>query len=179
MRAVVIYESIYGNTHAVADAIATGLALDEVEVVPVSHASHELSEGVDLLVVGGPTHVHGMVRETSRRAAIADAAKPDRGLTLDPDAEGDGLREWFDACARLEVPAAAFDTRMPGPGALTGRASKGIAKRLERHGCTLVTEPESFLVTRDNHLTDEERSHALRWGQELGVAVRAMRGEVG
>ena len=179
MRAVIIYESMYGNTHAVADAIATGLGLEDVEVVPVSHASHELVAGADLLVVGGPTHVHGMVRDTSRRAALEDAAKPERGLTLDPDAEGQGLRDWFDACGRLDVPAAAFDTRMHGPAALTGRASKGIAKRLERHGCTLVAEPESFLVTRDNHLTDDERSHAHRWGQELGTAVRAVHGEVG
>jgi hypothetical protein len=49
------------------------------------------------------------------------------------------------------MPAAAFDTRVDLPVALTGRASKGIARKLRRHGATLISRPESFLVTKDNH----------------------------
>lgn len=175
MRAVVVYESMYGNTHLIADAIAEGLAaVGEVEVVPVDGATDAVLAGADLLVVGGPTHAHGMSSKATRRGAVADAAKPERDLHLDPDAEGPGLRDWFATVDGLPAKGAAFDTRMEGPpAAITGRASKGIAKRLRHHGCDLVADPMSFLVTKDNHLVDEEVAHARAWGAELATAVGA------
>ena len=93
MRALVVYESMYGNTHLIADAIGAGLGSDAT-VVSVHDATRELVEAADLLVVGGPTHIHGLTRESSRKAAADAAAKPDSTLTMDPDAFGDGLREW-------------------------------------------------------------------------------------
>ena len=170
MKAVVVYESMYGNTHLIADAVAAGMAdLGEVVVVPVGGATPDVLAAADLVVVGGPTHVHGMSSAMSRKGAIEDAAKPDRDLELDPDAEGPGLRDWFDEVGTLPAMAAAFDTRMPGPPALTGRASKGIAKRLHHHGCRMVAEPMSFLVTKDNHLGDDEDAHARQWGADLAA----------
>src|SRR5689334_14464560 len=174
MKAVVVYESMYGNTHLVADAIAQGLrsgAEDEVAVVPVESAGAGALTGVDLLVVGGPTHAHGLPWPSTRRAAAEAAAKPDSGLEMDPDAEGPGLREWFDGVATLGGRAAAFDTRIDGPAAFTGRASKGIAKRLRRHGCDLVAEPTSFLVTKENHLVEDEERHAREWGTQLRAVL--------
>lgn len=172
MRSVIVYESMYGNTHLIAEAVAAGLgAAGAVEVVPVDGATEAVLSGADLLVIGGPTHVHGMSTKMSRQGAVADAAKPERDLTLDPDAEGEGLRDWFDRMAALPPRAAAFDTRMTGPPALTGRASKGIAKRLHRHGCELVAEPMSFLVTKDNHLVDDEAEHARAWGAQLAATL--------
>jgi hypothetical protein len=174
MKAVVVYESMYGNTHLVADEIARGLregSVDDVTVVPVDDASQQVVADADLLLVGGPTHVHGMSRENTRQAAVEAARKPGSDLTVDEDAEGPGLREWFDARGPISKSAAAFDTRLKGPPALTGRASKGIAKRLREHGCTLVLEPESFLVTKENHLLDHEIEHARTWGAQLAAAV--------
>ncbi len=168
MRAVVVYESMYGNTHMVADAIGTGLAAAyQVEVVPVDRADRQLLESADLIVVGGPTHAHGMSRANTREAAIADAEKPDSDLTLDPDAEGPGLREWFSTLPALHAKAAAFDTRVHLPAMLTGRASKGIGRQLRQLGLDLVTEPESFLVTTHNQLEPEQTSRARQWGQRL------------
>src|SRR4051794_19072291 len=139
---------MYGNTHLVADAVADGLrSVGDVDagVVGVAHASPDALSGADVVVVGGPTHVHGMTRASTRKAAAELAVKPDSGIELEPDAEGEGLREWFDAVGGLPRRAAAFDTRMDGPAAFTGRASKGIATRLRHHGCDLVDEPHSFL----------------------------------
>src|SRR5262245_59784672 len=150
MRAVVVYESMNGNTHLVADAIADGLqSVDDVtaEVLGVAHVSDAALAGADVVVVGGPTHVHGMSRPTTRRAAAEDAAEPDRDLELEPDAEGEGLREWFDAVGALPALAAAFDTRLDAPAVITGRASKGIAKRPHRDGSDPPAEPRSFRVT--------------------------------
>ena len=51
MRAVVVYESMYGNTHLIADAIGAGLEADfDVRVVPVSHAGPEVIAEADLVV---------------------------------------------------------------------------------------------------------------------------------
>jgi hypothetical protein len=174
VKAVVVYESMYGNTHLVADAIADGLrsvGRVDADVLAVAHASPDALAGADVVVVGGPTHVHGLSRPSTRKAAAEDARKPDRDLELEPDAEGDGLREWFDAVSGLPSRAAAFDTRLDAPAAFTGRASKGIAKRLRHHGCELLDEPHSFLVTKDNRLEEHEVEEAQSWGRRLGVAL--------
>ena len=172
MRAVVVYESMFGNTHVVAERIAAGLLTTmDVAVVAVGGATPEILDGIDLLVVGGPTHVHGMTSHKSRSGAAEMAAKPGSDLELDPDAEGEGLREWFRRLPRIGVRAAAFDTRIGSVAAvMSGRASKGIARRLRHHGCDLLAEPESFLIDTDNHLVDGEAVRATEWGASLAHA---------
>ena len=172
MRAVVVYESMYGNTHLVADAIGAGLgAAFDVSVVPVSHADHAVLAGADLVVVGGPTHAHGMSRAATRKAAVEAASKPVSPLELEPDPLGPGLRDWFGSLGRYPVKAAAFDTRMRGPAALTGRASKGVARLLRAHGFEVVAEPESFLVTKQDRLEPQETTRAREWGSKLAVGI--------
>lgn len=171
MHALVVYESMFGNTHGVAEQIAHGLRWrHECDVVPVGEATEELRAAAELLVVGGPTHAHGMSNTVSRRSAADLAAKAD-DLELDPDAEGPGLRDWFDGLDRAAGRGAAFDTKIAGPGAITGRAAKGIAKRLRRHGYTLIAEPESFLVDKQSHLLAGEADRAEEWGKELAAAL--------
>ena len=170
MRAVVIYESIYGNTHVIADAIARGLEPgNEVTVVAVAGATQELLDGADLVVAGGPTHLHGMSHANTRRAAVKQEHKEPGPVPLDPDAEGPGLRDWFGSLGRVSASAAAFDTRLSGPAAFTGRAAKGVTRLLERHGLTLIAEPESFLVTKDNQLVPGEEDRAQEWGGLLAT----------
>ena len=145
MRALVVYESMYGNTHQVAEAIGTGLETAyEVSVVPVSHADPALLDAADLVVVGGPTHIHGMSRPGTRKGAVEAAAKPMSPLHVEPDALSPGLREWFGSLDRYRVKAAAFDTRLHGPAALTGRASKGIANLLRKHGFEVIAPSGEF-----------------------------------
>jgi hypothetical protein len=172
MPALVVYESMYGNTHQLADAIGQGLGAG-TRVLSVHEATPEVVAGAELLVVGGPTHVHSLTRESTRHAAAEAAEQPGSALTMDPDAYGDGLREWFEALptATTDARAAAFDTRMPGPAMLTGRASKGIAKRLRHHGYDVIAEPESFLVSKENTLVAHEIEHATAWGAALAAAV--------
>ncbi len=175
MRALIVYESMYGNTHVVADHLAEGLRSQfEVEVVPVEAATDEKVATVDLLVVGGPTHVHTLSSEKSRAAAKAAAAKPGADLTMDAGAEGEGLRDWFDLLAPARsTTAAAFDTRLDAATIITGRASRAIAKRLTKHGFELVADPESFLVDKQNHLIDGEADRATQWAKELAESVAA------
>ena len=180
MRALVVYESMYGNTHVVASNIADGLrATHEVTLVPVAGATADLVAGADLLVVGGPTHMHGLSSPATRRMAAQAAAKPASGLSLDPDACGPGLRDWLkrDWLKGLgggPVLAAAFDTRFNGVAAFTGHASRGIGRLLRRHGYRLIAAPESFLVGQQNALLDGEASRARRWGAALGVIATSI-----
>ena len=173
MRSVIVYESMFGNTREIADAIASALAeAGEVVVVPVSHATPEVLDGIDLLVVGGPTHAHSMSSAQTRKGAPQYVEKSDGDLHLEPDYEGPGLRDWFQKLQVAPVSAAAFDTRVDISAVLSGRASKGIASRLRKHGCRLVAEPESFLVDKSNHLLPDEAERARVWGAVLAASTR-------
>jgi hypothetical protein len=176
MRALVVYESMYGNTHAVAVNIAAALsARHDVTLVPVTRATPELVAAADLLVVGGPTHMHGMSSPASRRMAAKAARQQDSDLTMDPDADGPGVRGWLDGLGSLasgrDALAVAFDTRLSGAPLLTGRASRGIVRLLARHGCQLLAPPESFLVSKQNTLLDDEAARARAWGATIGAAA--------
>lgn len=176
MRAVVVYESMFGNTRQIADAIGTGL-LDGcvVSVLTVAEAGPDQIKDADLVVVGGPTHAHGMTRTMTRQGAAKMAEQADSSVRLEPDALAEGLREWLDELAKTKFggKAAAFDTRMPGPPAFTGRASKGISRALRHHGYDLVADPESFIVTKENTLEPGEEDRARLWGARLAAIVSA------
>jgi len=176
MRALVVYESMFGNTHAVAQHITEGIeTFAEATVVSVHDASPALVAEADIVVVGGPTHVHGMSSKRSR-AGAGEMASKDDDLELDPDAYGEGLRDWFDELAddagsgRL---ACAFDTRVHASTLLTGQASNGIGKRLRKHGFDLMVDGESFFVDKSNHLEPGEADRATAWGRSLAAAARA------
>jgi menaquinone-dependent protoporphyrinogen IX oxidase len=172
MRALVVYESMYGNTRAVASNISDGLrGTHEVSLLPVAQATGELIETADLLVVGGPTHMHGLSSHSTRKMAASAAGKPDSGLALDPDAGDPGLREWLHVMGHRQGLAAAFDTRLSGAPAFTGRAGRAIGRLLKRHGYRLVADPESFLVSQQNTLLDGETARARQWGAMIGAAA--------
>ena len=69
--------------------------------------------------------------------------------------------------------AAAFDTRIDASPLLTGRASRGIEKRLTRLGYDLVADPESFLVDKTSHLLPGEAERAVEWAAELAASLAA------
>jgi hypothetical protein len=174
MRAVIVYESMYGNTRAVAEAIGEGMrTIHDVVVVPVGKAGPEVLDGAQILVAGGPTHVHGMSRPRSRDAAAEMARKPGSTVVLEEGATGPGIREWLRSLDHLNVLAASFDTRAHGPAALTGRASKAINRELSRHDVHLCAEPESFIVTKENALEAGEAGRARRWGEQLAAEAEA------
>ena len=165
MKALVVYESMYGNTAAIGEAIAAELRKQglEVEQSLVSKIEPAQTADVDLLVVGGPTHVHGLSRDSTRKTAASDEKNTFPEPTLEP-----GLRTWLaqlpESAGRL---AAAFDTRVDKPVLFTGSAAKGIGRRLKERKFGLVTEPESFFVSGQNSLLDGEIEHAATWAREI------------
>lgn len=177
MKAVVAYESIYGNTRKVAEAIAAGLEpLGEVEVISVNQADAGAADGAEALIVGGPTHMHGLATSMSRKQA-AQAAEEEEDVDVEPGAaDGLGLRKWLSERSGGGSPAAAFDTRMDRSAVLTGAAARGIAKRLRRRGYDLVADPESFLVEdSEGPLVEGELDRARDWGQSLAERLSPRR----
>ncbi|WP_406115825.1 flavodoxin family protein [Kitasatospora purpeofusca] len=176
MHTVIVYESMYGNTREIAEAIADGIhradASAAVDCLPVAEAGADLTRSADLLVVGGPTHMHGMSSGVSRRMAATAEAKreghEEAAQEAHDTAEGQGLRTWFRHLSDTEhgTYAAAFDTR--GAGAGSGGAAPGIAHRLEHHHYDVVAEPEGFVVEGlDGPLRAGELDRARAWGAAL------------
>lgn len=162
MRTLVVHESMWGNSRAVATAIASGLT-GEVTCTDVADAPATL-EGVDLLVVGGPTHAFSMSRATTRRDAVAKGA--------DSGHEAQGIREWLE-----HVPAgsgariATFDTRVGSMRHLPGSAAKSAAKVVKHHHVGPVIAVESFYVAdMAGPLLEGELDRAREWAGSLASA---------
>ena len=170
MDATVVYESIYGNTRAIAEAIAAGMG-GGVPVLPVHEAARH-RETLDLLIVGGPTHVHGLATNRSRQVAV-EAAQEDGTGHIEPGATAEpGLRSWLrDLSPGAAHHAAAFDTRLDKSPWMTGVAAHGIARRLRRRGIDVIST-ESFLVEdTEGPLENGELDRAREWGAKLAQAL--------
>lgn len=160
MNTLIVYESMWGNSHTVAQAVARGLG-DGVTLLDVSEAPAALPSDIDLLLVGGPTHAFSMTRASTRRDAIAKGA-PDRPVEK-------GVREWLDhldACDHLDV--ATFDTRVGSVRHLPGSAAKAAGKEVRRHRIGRLVATMSFYVDdMEGPLADGELERAEAWGRSL------------
>jgi hypothetical protein len=101
----------------------------------------------------------------------ARSAEAVGGLTVESGALGPGLRDWLGSLGRYSVKAAAFDTRLHGRAALTGQASKEVARSLRAHGFDVIAPPESFLVTKQDGLEPQEITRAREWGTKLAASI--------
>lgn len=164
MDALVVYESMFGNTKAVAEAVSEGIRAHlDVELVEVGSAPSALPADLRLLVVGGPTHAFGMSRVTTRVDAAEEA--PDGIVST-----GSGLREWLEALedGTSSTAAATFDTRVNHP-RLPGSAAAAMHKRLKRLGLRPIARPMSFYVEgKTGPIVEGELARAGQWGDEIG-----------
>jgi hypothetical protein len=165
MRSLVVYESWFGNTQHIAERIALALQEEgQVELMSVDDPVPSL-EGFDLLVVGAPTHVHGLSGKRSREAAVDQGGFGEIGI---------GVRGFIaELSDGVQGPrAAAFDTRANKSVLLVGSAARGIARRLRDRGYRLAAEPESFFVTgTPGPLEEGELERATEWGTMLANEV--------
>jgi hypothetical protein len=169
MRALVVFESMFGNTEKVAGAVAHGLQLVGVDtgLLEVSAAPPHLAADLDLLVVGGPTHAFGMSRASTRADAVRQGAPSERATT--------GLREWLES---VEVDTehapmlAGFDTRATKVRWLPKAAGPSAAHAGRRRGLEQLARPCGFLVEDiRGPLVDHELERAVAWGRQLGVTL--------
>jgi len=167
-RALVAYESMFGNTAKVAAAVAKGLRLEGIEVglFEVGSAPTSLPGDLDLLVVGAPTHAFSLSRPSTRADAVRQGAPAERKQV--------GLREWL-ASVRFDEahpPAlAVFDTRIAKVRWLPKAAGPTAVRVAHRHGLLAVADPVAFVVTDlQGPLAGGEVQRAVAWGRHLGAA---------
>lgn len=162
MRALIVFESMFGNTGKIAESIVAGLGPDvAVTLASVGNADAAPQRDVDLLVVGAPTHAFGLPRESTRQAAAQQ--------TTDTVATDTGLREWLAGLpsGHARVVAATFDTRFDKPRWVTGSAARKAADRLRRIGYRVVATESFFVSGTKGPLRDGEIERARTWGAQL------------
>ena len=162
MTALIVTESLFGNTLAIAEAIGHGIAAVQgaglVRVLHASEAPPELAPDVDLLVVGAPTHLLSLPNAGSRNDAEG------RGATL---IRTIGVREWIDSVTIPPgVRVATFDTSIPSRVGL-GTAAGAAARALRGRGAQTTVGPSFFVTGMEGPLADGELSRATAWGREL------------
>lgn len=148
MKALLVYDSKFGNTEKVAQAIAAALGPgEEIQAAKVGEVSPPEAEGLDLLVVGSPVHTWG------------------------PTAAVKGFLKGLDPAQLSGLAVAAFDTVLRGP--LTGSAARKIEKALADKGGRVVTPAEQFLVkSMRGPLIEGELERAKTWGRQLAEKLR-------
>jgi hypothetical protein len=182
MKVTVVYESMFGSTHAVTEAIAAGAREAdpgaEVQMLAVRDATRATLAGTGLLIAGGPTHAHGMSTPLTRKQGLEEDAHPAAGggepRPLEPGTAGPGIREWLAAAPPAPPGAlgAAFDTR--DGYRLAGGAAHDVGCSLESAGYGLVARPEGFIVWgTEGPLRGGERQRAQRWGSQVMRSARA------
>lgn len=176
IRALVVYESVFGDARAIAWAIAEGLSpLFPAEALAAADAPVQIRPDVALLVVGGPNHAFGMPRPATRAGAVRQY-----GADI-PDPRG-GLREWLET-VRITgdgTVAAAFDTRAAGHPLIDrmDHAARTEEKLLARLGTAILAPAEHFFVTdTKGPLVEGEQDRARAWGRTLAdlVVARSVR----
>ena len=160
---IVVYESVWGNTAAVAHAIAEGLG---TEAFPTDEVPFEALATADLIVAGSPVFGFSLPTEQMRSSIL-------RGETEGPapDLSHPSLRSWLDSLPTGHGRSAAFETRIWwSPRGATGT----IEKRLASHGYRPLAKAEKFVV-RDKYgpLRDGELERASAWGRSLKQALES------
>jgi hypothetical protein len=163
MRAIVVYESHWGSTAAVARAIAEGMGHD----VPALHTDDAYSAalaGVDLIVAGAPVIAFGLPRLGARRQLAGDVTAP-----RPADLSHPLLREWLDVLACSRGWAAAFETRIWWS---PRGATATIESKLREAGYLKLTKAERFIVGGAyGPLRDGELARARVWGATLAALL--------
>jgi hypothetical protein len=164
MQAIVVYESHWGNTAAVAEAIAQGIGAG-ARAMPTSEATPSVVAEADLVVAGSPVMAFNLPSERMRATMTTDRKAP-----TPPDMSHESLEAWLQSLSLRHGAAAAFETRLRfSPGGATGAIERG----LERAGYRMIAKAGKFIVKGAyGPLREGEADRARQWGADLWAAMR-------
>jgi hypothetical protein len=163
VKAIVVYQSIWGNTAAVARAVAEGIG-GGAKALSTAEAKGLLLQNVDLLVVGSPLLGFRVPTEMMIRGI------PNRHPQHPPDVSQPPMRTWLDSLPKGQGRSAGFETRIWwSPGSAAG----GIDKALAAAGYQPIAKPHKFIVEGTyGPLRAGELEKAKLWGAELAQAMK-------
>jgi flavodoxin len=147
MKALVVYDTVKGNTAKAAEAVASGIG-EKTKAQKYTSVDVGALSGLDVLVIGSPTN----------------------GGRHTPGIQGFLGRIPSDLAGKLKV--AAFDTRMSwGFLKIFGYAGGTMAAALKKRGFKILGQPEGFFVkTANGPLKEGELERAESWGRKLGAS---------
>ena len=163
MNAIVVYESLWGNTAAIARAIAEGIGAG-AQALSTAEATAAVVADADLIVAGAPVHAFSLPTEQSRRNAGGNTGK-----TPAPDLSHPSMRSWLSALTAAQGHYAAFETAFRwSPSGAKGAIERG----LEKAGYHRAAKAQRFLVTGGSGpLRAGEVERARAWGAELARTI--------
>ncbi len=158
MKAVVVYESLWGNTAAIARSIAEGAGPDAVALT-TDEATGPAIRGADLIVAGAPLLGFALPTEAMRDGIRKDKNAPP------PDLAHPSMRSWLETVPDGTGLCCGFETRIWwSPGSAAKKCSEG----LRSHGYAAAGKDEKFIVTgKYGPLKDGELERARLWGAQL------------
>ncbi len=165
MKAIVVYESFWGNTAAVARAIAEGIG-EGTQVLSTAEATGAALAGVDLIVAGCPIITFRLPNDE----IIKNLKTNQSGGPKPPDLSQPSMRTWLDSLPKGSGRAAGFETRVWWS---LGSSAGAILTGLEKAGYRPLDKPKRFIVKGAvGPLKDGELEKAKQWGAELARAMR-------
>lgn len=166
MKVIVVYESHWGNTAAVAKAIADGFG-PEAQALTTDEASPTTVAGADLIIAGAPVMALNLPSDKMLATLVGDSAK----APSPPDLSHASMRSWLERLPAGHGRSAQFETALRwSPGGATG----AIAKRLEQAGFKRLAKSHRFVVKGSyGPLREGELERAQQWGTELAAAMTA------
>ena len=167
MKAVVVYESHWGNTAAVARAVAEGLG-PEVCALTTDEATGSAISDADLIVAGAPVIAFRLASEKMRASIANDGGK----APAPADLSHPSMRTWLKDLPLGHGRSAAFETRIWwSPRGATGDIERG----LQGAGYAPFAKAGRFVVTGTyGPLKDGELDRARDWGAELAASMKAV-----
>jgi hypothetical protein len=159
-----VYESLWGNTAAIARAIAEGIG-PGAQALSTAEALGEAIAGAELIVAGAPVLGFRLPTDAMRESVSTS----ERNAPTPPDLSHPSMRSWLEALPSGRGRSAAFETRIWwSPAGATG----AIADKLERAGYPSLVKAHRFVVKgKYGPLRDGELERARRWGAELAQAM--------
>jgi flavodoxin len=155
MKTLIIYDSVFGNTAKVAQAMAAAL---QTSALPISQVTTDKLRGLELLIVGSPTR---SFRPTPAISKFLKSLSPNQLAGISVAA--------FDTRIWLETIGSAAFRFLVDKG---GYAASTMASALKKKGGTLAVPPEGFLVTgEEGPLKDGELERAAEWVRNMQVAA--------
>jgi flavodoxin len=151
MKALIVYDSVFGNTEKVAQSMAAAL---QASALPVSQVATDKLRGLDLLIVGSPTR---SFRPTPAISQFLKALLKNHLAGIQVAAFD--TRIWLNT-----IDSAAFRFIVD----KGGYAASTMAKALTKEGGKLLAPPEGFLVTGEQGpLKEGELERAAAWARRF------------
>lgn len=164
MKAIVVYESLWGNTAAIARAIAEGIG-PGARALSTAEANGTAMADVDLIVAGAPVIAFRLPTDQVRRNLGVNPGQ----APMAPDLSHPSMRSWLETLPKGHGRFAVFETRLWWS---PGGSTKSIARILERAGYQPLAKPKQFIVKGAyGPLREGELERARAWGAELARAM--------